>query len=59
MERLNKEINAVLARPENRKRMTELGMSDIGGSPDDLAKLLAADLPRMKEVVQRSGARID
>lgn len=59
VERLNKEINAVLARPENRKRMTELGMSDIGGSPDDLGKLLAADLPRMKEVVQRSGARID
>lgn len=59
VERLNKEINAVLARPENRKRMTELGMSDIGGAPEDLARLLAADLPRMKDVVQRSGAKID
>lgn len=59
VERLNKEMNAVLALPENKKRMAEAGMEAGGGSSADLAKLLATDLPRMRDVVQRSGAKVD
>lgn len=59
VQRLNKDINAVLQLPENKKKMADLGMEDAGGSSADLAKLLETDIPRMRAVVHRSGARID
>lgn len=57
--RSNREINAVLAVPENKKRLTDIGAEVPGGTPEDLARLLARDLPRLKAVVERSGAKID
>lgn len=57
--RLNREMNVVLALPENKKRMAEAGMEGGGGSSADLAKLIETDLPRMRAVVHRSGAKID
>ncbi|WP_406622663.1 Bug family tripartite tricarboxylate transporter substrate binding protein [Acidovorax sp. SDU_ACID1] len=57
--RLNQGINAILAQPATRKRLEELGIEDPGGTPEDVGKLLAKDLPRMKEIVVSSGATID
>lgn len=57
--RLNKDINEVLARPENKKRLADIGIDETGGSPGELAQILARDVPRLKDVVVRSGAKID
>ena len=57
--RLNREIAAVLATPENRKRMADLGMEAGGGPAEQLTTLLNVDLPRMRAVVNRSGAKVD
>lgn len=57
--RLNKDINAILAQPDTKKRLAELGIEVPGGTPEDVARLLAKDLPRMKEIVLSSGATID
>jgi tripartite-type tricarboxylate transporter receptor subunit TctC len=52
--RLNAEINAAIARPEIRKRMLELAVSPTGGTPDDLAKLLASEIRRWGDVVTQA-----
>ena len=45
--------------PEFIKRMTDLGYSIIPGSPEDMAKMLDAELKRWGPIVKASGAKID
>lgn len=51
IERLNKEINAVLALPEVRSKFQELGIDSRGGSPDDLRDILANEVRKWKNLV--------
>jgi tripartite-type tricarboxylate transporter receptor subunit TctC len=54
---LNKEINAALADPEIKQRVTELGATSPGGSPADFAKFIADDTERWAKVVMFSNAK--
>jgi tripartite-type tricarboxylate transporter receptor subunit TctC len=45
VEKLNKEINAALADPNMKKRLTDLGCAVFAGSPADFGKFIA-DEPR-------------
>jgi tripartite-type tricarboxylate transporter receptor subunit TctC len=59
IDRLNKEINAVLADPAVKTRFAELGAFLLPGSTADFGKLLADETDKWGKVVKFSGARVD
>jgi tripartite-type tricarboxylate transporter receptor subunit TctC len=59
IEKLNKEINAVLAEPELRKRLIELGGEPLIGTPEAFGAMIAAETEKWEKVVKFSGAHID
>ncbi len=59
IERLNREIVAVLQEPAMRQSLEQQGFEVIPSSPAQFADLIRSDMPRMRELVQRSGAKAD
>ena len=57
IERLNREINAALAQPDIRQKFQDFGIDSRGGSPEELRDLLAAEIAKWKDVVEK--ARIE
>jgi tripartite-type tricarboxylate transporter receptor subunit TctC len=57
--RLNKEINAVLAEPETRKRLIELGGEPLITTPDDFAAMIKAETEKWEKVVRSAGIKIE
>ena len=53
--RLNATANEVLAAPETAGALLSQGIVPVGGTPDRLRALVAADLARWAEVVRRAG----
>ena len=54
IERLNKEINAVVAMPDVKQKLLDLGVEAQGGSPDALKQLLVSEVGKWKGVVERA-----
>ncbi len=59
VERMNREINAVLAMPEVREKLHAQYMEPIGGSIEDLRSFMRKELAVMTPIIQRSGATVD
>jgi tripartite-type tricarboxylate transporter receptor subunit TctC len=59
VDRLNREINAILADPAAKARLADLGTTAVGGSAAEFAKVIAAETERWGKAVQFSGARIE
>jgi tripartite-type tricarboxylate transporter receptor subunit TctC len=59
IDKLNKEINAVLADRGMRARIADLGETVLGGSPADFAKPIAEETEKWRKVVNFSGAKVD
>jgi tripartite-type tricarboxylate transporter receptor subunit TctC len=59
VERLNREINAVLQSAETRSRIESAGWDLAGGSAESFAAFMQAERERWQPVIQRSGARVD
>jgi tripartite-type tricarboxylate transporter receptor subunit TctC len=57
--RLNGHLNAALASPELKGRLSTQGADAAGGTPEEFVKLLKADLAKWAKVVKESGARVD
>jgi len=57
--KLNKEINAILADPKAKARLADLGASLLAGSPADFGKLVADETEKWGKVVKFSGAKPD
>jgi tripartite-type tricarboxylate transporter receptor subunit TctC len=57
--RLNREINAILADPKAKARFADLGASLLPGSPADFGKLVADETEKWGKVVKFSGAKAD
>jgi tripartite-type tricarboxylate transporter receptor subunit TctC len=57
--KLNKEINAILADPKVKVRLAELGAWAIFGSSADFGKLVADETEKWAKVVKFSGAKVD
>jgi tripartite-type tricarboxylate transporter receptor subunit TctC len=57
--RLNKEINAVLAEPEVRKRLIELGGEPLIATPDDFGAMIKAETDKWEKVVKSAGIKIE
>jgi tripartite-type tricarboxylate transporter receptor subunit TctC len=59
VERLQKEIAAVLADPEVRSRYEVLGIEPVGNTPEQFAAQIRADLARYEQVVKQAGIRVE
>ena len=59
IDKLNKEINAILAEPKAKARLADLGASLLAGSPADFRKLVADETEKWGKVVKFSGAKPD
>ncbi len=54
VDRLNKEINAIVAMPEVKKRLQDLGVDARGSTPEALSKLLVSEIGKWKAVIERA-----
>ena len=57
--RLNAEVNSILQAPDVRDRLTALGTEPTGGTPEQFAETIKADIARWAKVVADAGIRID
>ena len=59
VERLQRELAAVLADAEVRQRYATLGLNPVGNPPDEFAAQIRADLARWEPVVKKAGIAVD
>ena len=59
VERLQKDIAAVLAEPEIRSRYATLGIEPVGNTPAQFTEQIRADLGRWQKVVRQANIRIE
>jgi tripartite-type tricarboxylate transporter receptor subunit TctC len=58
IEKLNREVNAILADPKTKARFLELGATLLPGSPAEFGKLVADETEKWGKVVKFSGAKV-
>jgi tripartite-type tricarboxylate transporter receptor subunit TctC len=59
IEKLNREINAVLAEPAMKARLVELGGEPLIDTPEAFGAMIAAETQKWEKVVQFSGAKVE
>jgi tripartite-type tricarboxylate transporter receptor subunit TctC len=59
IEKLNSEINAILAEPEMKKRLVELGGEPLIQSPEAFEEQIKAETDKWKKVVEFAGLKVE
>jgi tripartite-type tricarboxylate transporter receptor subunit TctC len=59
IQKLNKEINAILTEPEMKKRLIELGGEPLISTPEAFGAMVAAETEKWEKVVKFSGLHVD
>jgi tripartite-type tricarboxylate transporter receptor subunit TctC len=59
IERVNREANLALQQPETRARLAEIATTPIGGTPQEFARYLDADIARWAKVVHAAKLSIE
>jgi len=59
IERLNKALNAVLAEPLIRERLLAQGADAVGGTPEALGRVVAAELPKWAKLAKDANIKAD
>jgi tripartite-type tricarboxylate transporter receptor subunit TctC len=59
VERLQRELAALIADPEIRARLAAMNVEPVAGTPEQLAKVLEADLRRFGRLAREAGVRRD
>ena len=59
IDKLNREINAALADPNMKKRLTDLGAAVFAGSPEDFTKFIAAETEKWAKVIKFAGIKAE
>ena len=59
IDRLNRELRAILESPETRKFFADQGAEAGGGTPEQLASFVRAETAKWSKVVKDSGAKVD
>jgi tripartite-type tricarboxylate transporter receptor subunit TctC len=57
--KLNTEINAVLAEPAIKARLTDLGGEPLIGPPEAFGKMIVAETEKWEKVVKAAGVKVD
>jgi tripartite-type tricarboxylate transporter receptor subunit TctC len=59
IDKLNKALNTVLAEPAIRAQLLEQGAEAVGGTPEALAKTIAAELPKWAKLAKDANIKAD
>jgi tripartite-type tricarboxylate transporter receptor subunit TctC len=59
IEKLNKQVNAILAEPDIKKRLVDLGGEPLIQSPEQFGAQVAAETEKWKKVVDFAGLKLD
>jgi tripartite-type tricarboxylate transporter receptor subunit TctC len=57
VENLNREVNAILARPEVKSQLSDLGASTLPGSANDFGKLIVDETAKWGKVIKFAGIK--
>jgi tripartite-type tricarboxylate transporter receptor subunit TctC len=57
--RLNKELVRILALPDIKTRLKDLGSDGVGNSPDEFAAFVAAESARYGKLIKELGLKAD
>jgi tripartite-type tricarboxylate transporter receptor subunit TctC len=57
--KLNKEIVEILQKPDVQSRLAQQGFQPVGGTPEQFATYLQAEMAKWGKVVKASGARVE
>jgi len=55
LDRLSREVDAILRRPEIRERFRQTGTPVIGGGPEPLRERIAREVPMWRDVIRQAG----
>ena len=59
LDKLNAAVNRAIQTPAFKERFASIGDEPGGGTPEEFGNTIKADLAKWKDVVQRSGARLE
>jgi tripartite-type tricarboxylate transporter receptor subunit TctC len=59
IDRLHKEVNAVVADPEMKRQLEDLSLRVMSGSAADFGKLIAGDTEKWAKVIKFAGIKAD
>jgi tripartite-type tricarboxylate transporter receptor subunit TctC len=59
IDKLNREINVILARPAAKARLADLGGTVVTGSPADFGKLIAEETEKWGKVIRTAGIKAE
>lgn len=59
VDKLNKEVNLIIAEPAMKQRLSEMGGITMPGTPAQFGAVIAAETEKWEKVVKFSGARVD
>jgi tripartite-type tricarboxylate transporter receptor subunit TctC len=59
IDRLNRALNTVLQEPAVRAQLIEQGAEAVGGTPEDLGRVIAAELPKWAKLAREAGIKAD
>jgi tripartite-type tricarboxylate transporter receptor subunit TctC len=57
--RINGEVNRILQQADVRERFRALGVSPLGGTPEELGNLLKSEITRYAKLVKEAGVKIE
>jgi tripartite-type tricarboxylate transporter receptor subunit TctC len=59
IDRLQRELKAVINLPEVKERMVTQGQTPVGNTPEEFAANVRADLPKWEALINASGAKVE
>lgn len=59
IQRLNREIAAILAMPDVQGRLHGAGLEPAGGSSEQFGRLIASEAVKWSEIIRKTGAKLD
>jgi tripartite-type tricarboxylate transporter receptor subunit TctC len=59
IDKLNREVNAILAEPAIKAKLAEIGAEPLTGTPGDFGKMIGAETGKWEKVVKALGVHLD
>jgi tripartite-type tricarboxylate transporter receptor subunit TctC len=59
IDRLQRELKAVVSQPEVREKMVAQGQTPVANTPEEFTASVRADLPKWDALIRASGAKIE